>query len=133
MSRTPGPVCRVDISGGVLIIRVDSPQLRDVAGVSGFVRELHELSQTRAELRWVVDFAAVTFFITPAANTLLSLMRRLRQRGGDLVLTGISADVQYVLRLLRLDNIFSIYPSAAAAVADLQQPDALPDKAAEAG
>ncbi len=133
MSRTAGPVCRVELSGGVLVVHVASAQLRDVAGVSAFVRELHELSETHAEPRWLIDFGDVTFFITPAANTLLALMRRLRQRGGDLALTGLSADVQYVLRLLRLNNIFTTYPTLAAAVTDLQQAAALPTKAAEAG
>ncbi len=131
--RTPSSFSRVETSGGVLILSVAGTQLRDIAGVARFERELRELAEQHAEPRWILDFGNVTFFITPAANTLLAQMRRLRQHGGDLVLTGISQNVRYVLRLLRLDNIFTIQPSITSALADLQQPHPLPGKAAEAG
>ncbi len=134
MSRSSGSLFRVESSGGVLVLTVASRQLRDISGAARFERELPALAESHAETRWLLDFGSVTFFITPAANCLVRLMRRLRQQGGELALTGVSRDVQYVLRLMRLDEIFNIYPTVAEGVADLQRgARGLPETTAEAG
>jgi anti-anti-sigma factor len=134
MSRPAGNLFNIESSGGVLVLSVASRQLRDLTGAARFERELPTLAETHSELLWLLDFGGVTFFITPAANSLVRLMRRLRQLGGELALTGVSTDVQYVLRLMRLDEIFTIYPSVAAGVADLQRiARGLPEATAEAG
>jgi anti-sigma B factor antagonist len=119
MSRTSGSLFCVESSGGVLLVTVASRQLRDVAGAARFERELRELAEAHPEPRWLLDFGGVTFFITPAANALVRHMRRLRQHGGDLALTGVNADVRYILRLVGLDDIFTIYSSVAEAQLDL--------------
>ncbi len=129
MSRAPRCLTRVESTGGVLLLSVPSEHLRDVASVSLFERELRDLAATHTELRWILDFADRTFFLTPAVNTLLSIMRNLRQRGGDLVLTGVTQDVRYVLRLLRLDNIFAVYPSVVSARSALVGEDDVPPAA----
>ncbi|MEW6252234.1 MAG: STAS domain-containing protein [Planctomycetota bacterium] len=134
MSGAPSHFTSVESSGGVLVLAVNSHQLRDIAAVARFESELRSLPQQHKEVVWLLDFGGTTFFVTPAANTLVAIMRGLRQRGGDLVLTGISQDVRYVLRLLRLDNIFAIYPSAPKALQELGgNGHNLPGKAAEAG
>ena len=129
MSRTPGCLICVESSGGVLTVSVESEKLRDLTSVACFERELRDLAEARAETRWIVDFKDHTFFFTPAANTLLAQMRRLRQRGGDLVLAGLTPDVQYVLRLLRLNTLFTAYPTVAAARSALAQIDDHPPTA----
>ncbi len=117
-----------------MVLSVASGQLRDISGAARFERELPALADKHSELLWLLDFGDVTFFITPAANTLVRLMRRLRQLGGELALTGVSTDVQYVLRLMGLDEIFTIHPSVPTGVADLQRiARGLPETTAEAG
>ncbi len=132
MSRSTGCLTRVDSNGEVLLVSIASECLRDIASVSRFERELRDLAASHAELRWILDFGGRTFFITPAANTLLALMRRLRQQRGDLVLTGITQDVRYVMRLLRLDNLFTVYPDRESAQRALLGVDGGASAAAEA-
>ncbi len=116
------------------MVDVAARQLTTLEAVAHFERDLRQLAAMREERYWLLDFAGATFFLTPAVNTLLTIMRRLRSLGGELVLAGISQDVCYVLGLLRLDAVFTLAPSASAGLAQLRaaaQRD--PRRAAEAG
>ena len=133
MNKPTGYFLRTDFSDGVLILFVASKQLRDLGAVADFAKELRQLLQTRTERLWLLDFGNTTFFFTPAANTLLAVMRHLRQHGGDLGLTGVTDDLRYVLGLLRLDNLFTIYPSVPDALDGMKRPGESASATAEAG
>lgn len=95
----------------VLVLSVAARQLTHLDSVARFERELRRLVRERPERHWLIDFHDVTFFITPAVNTLLTILRTLASRGGRLVLTGISADVRYILGLRRVDAVLTILPT----------------------
>lgn len=121
---------------GVLIVSVAAEHLTSVEAVAGLERELRRLLRERPESKWLVDFRNTTFFITPAVNTLLAILRTLRERGGKLVLVGLTREVQHILGLRRLDRILTIRPSPATALRELgvqHIPDEPPASAAEAG
>jgi len=103
----------------VLVLSVAAGQLASIETVSRFERELRQLTREREETRWLIDFGNTTFFITPAVNTLLLVLRTLRERGGKLVLTGVSQDVRYVLGLMRVDRVLTISPSIPCGMAEL--------------
>ncbi len=127
MYPTSDPIVQLRTSDGVLVLSVAANQLTSVESVGRFDREVRQLARVRQELRWLIDFGSTTFFITPAVNALLAVLRGLRERGGKLVLTGLSQDVRYVLGLLRLDSILTISPNVAAGIRELS------DSAAGAG
>jgi anti-anti-sigma regulatory factor len=120
-------------SDGVLVLSVATPRLNNVDTVTSFDRELRHLARSRAESRWLIDFGNTTFFITPAVNALLVVLRGLRERGGRLVLTGVSQDVRYVLGLLRVAGVFTICPNVPAGMDELVDAAAGRNEAAEAG
>jgi anti-anti-sigma factor len=119
MSHTPYQAVQLRTSDGVLVLSVAAGQLASIETVSRFERELRQLTRERDENRWLIDFGNTTFFITPAVNTLLLVLRTLRERGGKLVLTGVSQDVRYVLGLMRVDRVITISPSISCAMAEL--------------
>jgi anti-anti-sigma regulatory factor len=133
MNKPTSYFLRTDFSDGVLVLFVASKQLRDIGAVADFARELRQFLQTRTERFWLLDFGNTTFFITPAANTLLAVMQQLRQRGGDLSFTGVTDDLRYVLALLRLDGLFAIYPCVPDALAEMKRSAQSAPAAAEAG
>ena len=133
MSHPTDPIVQYRTSDGVLVLSVATQRLTNVDTVTSFDRELRHLARSRGESRWLIDFGNTTFFITPAVNALLVVLRGLRERGGRLVLTGVSQDVRYVLGLLRVAGVFTICPNVAAGMDELADAAAGRNEAAEAG
>ena len=107
---------------GVLVLSVASGQLGSLEAVSRFDRELRQLARERGENRWLIDFGNTTFFIIPAINTLLMVLRTLRERGGRLIITGLSQDVRHLLGLTRVDRVLTICPTLSCGLTELGSP-----------
>ena len=67
-------------------------------------------------VRIIVDLAGTTFLDTSALSVLLSAFRRLRARGGELVLVGLNEKIAKVFDITGLDKTFTILPSREAAL-----------------
>ncbi|HEX8914808.1 MAG TPA: STAS domain-containing protein [Humisphaera sp.] len=72
--------------------------------------------------RVVIDLTDVPVVTTPGLSLLLGAQKRLTHAGGRLVLSGLTPNVQDLLRRCRLDRVFTIAPDADAAVATLAGP-----------
>jgi anti-anti-sigma regulatory factor len=110
--------------GDVLVISVAADKLDSVEQVAAFTRRLKVLLAEQPETHWLIDFGNTTFFITPAVNTLLAILRTLRLRNGQLVLTGMSADVLHILGLMRVDRVLTLRPTRSAGLEVLGIEDA---------
>jgi anti-anti-sigma regulatory factor len=115
----PNTITQLRTSDGVLVVSVAAGHLASIDAVARFERELRQLLRDRTERLWLIDFGGTTFFITPAVNTLLAVLRTLRERGGRLVLTGVSQDVRHILSLLRLNRLLTLSANIAAGMAEL--------------
>jgi len=136
MSASRSAIRHLCTSEGALLISVAADRLTSVEAVAAFERELRRLLRERTEQHWLIDFGNTTFFITPAVNTLLAILRTLRERNGKLVLTGLNRDVRRILGLRRLDSVLTICPNVTAACRELgvgHLSDEPPAGAAEAG
>jgi anti-sigma B factor antagonist len=60
----------------------------------------------------IVDLSGVTFIDSSGLAALIHAMQDVKQYGGKLTLSGISADVRTILETARLDQIFVIDPRA---------------------
>lgn len=67
--------------------------------------------------RAVVDLTAAIFIDSAALTALVSGMKRCRQVGGDLHLSGLNGPVKVIFELTRLNRAFTVYPTIAEAVA----------------
>ncbi len=56
--------------------------------------------------RVTIDFAKVTLLDSSGVGALVSLFKRIRARGGNLVIAGAHGQPLAVLRLLKLDRVF---------------------------
>ena len=63
----------------------------------------------------VIDFGEVSFVDSSGLGALVGVLKRVGHRG-DLVVCGLNADVAQMFRICRMDKVFTIYPSADAAV-----------------
>jgi anti-anti-sigma factor len=68
----------------------------------------------------VIDLSAVAYLDSAALGPLLVTSKRLREGGGDLALCGIDAPgLREILTLTRLDQVLTILPDRATALAQL--------------
>jgi anti-sigma B factor antagonist len=70
-------------------------------------------------LKIVVDMQEVPFMDSSGLSSLVSGLRLVREKGGNLALSGVQEKVQVVLRLTMLDRVFPIYPTPEAAQQNL--------------
>jgi anti-sigma B factor antagonist len=68
--------------------------------------------------RVVVDLAGVGFMDSSGLGVLIAGLKRARQDGGDLRITGVTQQVATVLQLTNLDRVLHPYTDAAEALDD---------------
>jgi anti-sigma B factor antagonist len=73
----------------------------------------HNVKTSQANV--VVDLSGVNFLDSAALAALVKGMKRCREWGGDLYLSGLQQSVQIIFELTRLDKAFKIFPDSAAA------------------
>jgi len=69
----------------------------------------------------VVDFEAVKFFSSQLLGMLLNVRSRLRDYGGDVVLSSINPQLYRVFKITNLDKIFRFYPDKSSAIEAAEQ------------
>jgi len=68
----------------------------------------------------VIDFSAVSFLDSSGLGALVGVLKKIGHRG-DLLVSGLSGDVDQVFRVCRMDRVFPIYPSVDAALQMLRE------------
>jgi anti-sigma B factor antagonist len=66
--------------------------------------------------RVVVDMTGVEFCDSTGMNVLLAALRRARERGGELVLSGPRPAVRKILQVTGLESVFTVVDDPAATV-----------------
>ncbi len=64
----------------------------------------------------IVDLSGVSFIDSSGLSVLISAFKLIRAKGGRMLLSGISKNVQTLLELTRLSEIFEMYASTEAAL-----------------
>jgi anti-sigma B factor antagonist len=98
-------VCIISLYG-----RVDSLSSDEA---EAFIEELIR----KGEVLLVADLSQVDYMSSSGLRALLSSLRRVRQRHGDLSLAGLQDNLQQLLDLAGFASIFKIYPTTVEAVA----------------
>lgn len=102
---------------GVSVVRLASHHL-DFENVVEFRRAMDEILGEADEV--VIDMSSLEFVDSSGLGAILSAVRRLSSRGGDLRLAGVTPSVAALLQLVRLDQIIQIYETSDEAVRSFQ-------------
>lgn len=95
-----------------------------VANRESFLAQADEALANTPQL--VVDLGRTTFVDSSGYGTLVTLAKRARSAGGELRLAGLQPQVAQVLRILRLEQFFSVYSDTAAALLAAQHGEQAP-------
>ena len=117
----------VENAGDVTIAVLPLEEL-DASNVDELKREIAPLLQMSDKL--VIDLARLRFVDSSGLGALLSCLRQLSAKGGDLKLCGMSKQVRAAFELVRLHRIFDIFTTPDEAVRAFHAPP--PPSAAEA-
>ena len=100
---------------GVTVIGLGEPMELDLGNTRAFKTGLLDLLND-ADRQVVFDASNVTFFDSASMGALLSVQKRLRQRGGQLVLTGLNRSVREVFQMVGFDMVFATFTDVSSAV-----------------
>lgn len=67
--------------------------------------------------RFVVDFEETSYIDSSGLGVLVSMSKRVREKGGEMRLAGLNEDLHALFELTRLDTLFQIYDDREAALA----------------
>lgn len=70
----------------------------------------------RGVIRFVVDGSKMTFVDSMGLGVLISLLRRVKQREGDIKVAALTADVKSIFEITRLHRLFEVCGSTKEAV-----------------
>ncbi len=104
----------------VLILTADGGLNSDTA--EQFITQLEQLIAGGIR-KVIVDCSKLDFVSSYGVALLMRLHRRLAKQGGDVKLASIHSNVVSLLRLLRLEQVFQIYPDANRARLAFRPPD----------
>lgn len=97
----------------------DSCPDQQVLEVAGYIdtttsaeleREIKSLIQTQ-RYKLIVDLTRVSYISSAGWGIFISVIREIRENGGDLKLVGMVPDVYEVFELLEFQNILGAYPT----------------------
>lgn len=70
------------------------------------------------ERKFVMDFGESSYIDSTGLGALVSLSRKIREAGGRMRLTGLNEDLLTLFELTRLDTVFDLADTRAAAMSD---------------
>jgi anti-sigma B factor antagonist len=79
----------------------------DADSIAAFKKVAYDLVD-KGVTRLVVDFANLTFVDSMGLGALISLLRRVRQRQGDVKVVALTDDVKTIFEITRLHRLFEV-------------------------
>lgn len=96
----------VEQIGDVLVIKL--PKRLDAVGVAAIESKLSE-TVTNHKGKSLADMSDVDFVASLALRMLLTNLKSVQQKGGDLRLCGLQPQIAEIFRKSRFDTLFKIY------------------------
>lgn len=86
---------------------------------SSRLKEKVQAALSEGRVKIILDLTQVDFVNSSGLGTLISILKQVRQSGGRLMLSGLAPVVKEIFEITQLEQVFEIYPSEAAARAQL--------------
>jgi anti-sigma B factor antagonist len=107
----------VDKMGDVTVATIPVDEL-DASNAGEFKRDIAPVLQDNTKL--VLDLSKLSFVDSSGLGALLSCLRQLTAKRGDLKMCGMSKQVRALFELVRMHRIFDIYDTQEQAVSAFQ-------------
>lgn len=88
------------------IVKVSSPTL-DINQAAAFKSEIRPIVE--AHRRLIIDMSAVSFLDSSGLGALLSALRAVKDREGEMRIFGLTRQVNTLIHLVRMHRVFAIF------------------------
>jgi len=96
---------KIEMKGDVAVIRCAGSL--DAETVSVFRRRTGELFEKNMS-RFVMDVSALSFIDSMGLGAMISLLRRVHEKKGDLKVCGLTNDIKQIFEITRLNKLFDV-------------------------
>ena len=110
----------VSHEGEVIHVRFLDRNILEEASIQQIGDEVSALIEASANPKLLIDFQGVEHLSSAALGTLITINNRIRQKGGQLRLCCIDAQILEVFVITKLNKLFQIYDDVAGAVASFR-------------
>jgi len=105
------PRLNVTAAGEVTLVELTDRKILDEVSISQIGERLQGLVTKKTRPKLVLDFSNVGHMSSSALGMLITLHKRIRERDGQLRLSGIQPPIYEVFVITRLNEIFDICPT----------------------
>lgn len=88
-------------------VRIQIPEIFSVEEVARFRDEAYS-KLSKEPVKFELDFSRCQFIDSTGLGTLVSIYKKCKERGGDVELYHLNADVMKIIKMTRLDHVFTI-------------------------
>lgn len=120
MSKEKTPRLRFAAVGNTTVVELTDRRILDEVSIGEIGEQLFERVARSAAPQFVLDFSSVAHMSSSALGMLITLHKRIREKGGELRLCGIQAAIQEVFVITRLNEIFQISQTREQALGSLK-------------
>ena len=103
--------------GDVIVAELVDKKILDEIAITQIQEQLSAVLASATEPKLVMDFSRVAHMSSSALGMLITLHKRIREKGGELRLCGISPSIYEVFVITRLNEIFRIVQTRPQALA----------------
>jgi len=96
-----------EVKNNRLILKINEPRV-DMVIARKFRENLAELARTEEGKVIILDMEKTEYFDSSALGALVAFMKEVKGAGGRLILCNASRNIRTLLKLSRLDSIFTI-------------------------
>ncbi|MDY6912919.1 MAG: STAS domain-containing protein [Planctomycetota bacterium] len=114
-----GPRLKASEQGDVMVIELTDQKILDEINITQLGEQLQAMVQQASHSKFVMDFSSVAHMSSSALGMLITLQKKIREKGGQLRLCNIQPTIHEVFVITRLNEIFNIHPSRKEAVESL--------------
>ncbi len=101
------------------VVQFAAPKLLDEVMITRSAAQLEALIHQVPAPRMVLDFANVEYMSSAALGMLITVHKKIRQRGGHMALCQVRPEIYEVFSITKLNEVFQIYANRAQAMAGL--------------
>ena len=105
----------------IFLVSFKHASIGGIGEVEKIAETLRDLIKDQDVCNMVVDFSTVSFFSSQMLGLLVDIWRRIKDKGGALLISGINPQLTRVFRITHLDKIFDFHETMEAAISSLHK------------
>jgi anti-sigma B factor antagonist len=120
VSKEKIPRLRFAAAGNATVVELTDRRILDEVTIGEICEQIAGMIARSRDPRFVLDFSSVNHMSSSALGMLITLNKRVREKGGQLRLCGIQPAIMEVFVITRLNEILQIFQTREQAIQSLQ-------------